>query len=79
MRWEQGRTVKVCDEDPAGGYALAYDGAGPSANSTGCGLAGTTRSTRRQTRHSADVREDQAHADSLIGIAIRLLDEMSPF
>jgi len=28
---------------------------------------------------AADVRDDQAHADTLIGIAIRLLDEMSPF
>jgi hypothetical protein len=28
---------------------------------------------------AVDVREDQVHADSLIGLAIRLLDEMSPF
>jgi hypothetical protein len=111
--------LKVCDEDPPGGYALACDGARKaltaileneglrpttrgghlavleasgrnliprwdvsSASSTGCVSAGTTQSTRQQTRPRsppADVREDQTTAESLIDIATRLLDEMSRF
>jgi hypothetical protein len=111
--------LKVCDDDPAGGYALAYDGARKALTAIleNEGLRPTTRgghlavleAVRAQTdppmgralrqfnrmrtrRHdaeypptdspeitAADVREDQAHADTLIGVASRLLDEMSPF
>jgi hypothetical protein len=111
--------LKVCDDDPAGGYALAYDGARKALTAIlqNEGLRPTTRgghlavleavraqadppmgralrqfNRMRTRRHdaeypptdspeitAADVREDQAHAESLIGIAIRLLDEMSSF
>ena len=111
--------LKVCDDDPAGGYALVYDGARKALTAIleNEGLRPTTRgghlavleavraqvdppmgralrqfNRMRTRRHdaeypptdspeitTADVREDQVHADSLIGIAIRLLDEMSPF
>jgi hypothetical protein len=79
--------LKVCDEDPPGGYALAYDGARKA-------LTAILRQFNRMRtrRHDAeypptdspeitpaDVREDQATAESLIDIATRLLDEMSPF
>lgn len=111
--------LKVCDEDPAGGYTLAYDGARKSLTAIleNEGLRPTTRGGHlavleavraqldppmgrvlrqfnriRTRRHDAeypptdspeitpaDVREDQATAESLIDIATRLLDEMSPF
>jgi hypothetical protein len=111
--------LKVCDEDPPGGYALAYDGARKALTAVleNQGLRPTTRgghlaaleairaqldppmgrvlrqfNRMRTRRHdaeyppadspeitAADVREDQATAEGLIGIATRLLEEMSPF
>jgi hypothetical protein len=107
--------LKVCDEDPPGGYALAYDGARKALTAIleNEGLRPTTRgghlavaeavraqldpptgrvlrqfNRMRTRRHdaeyppeitAADVREDQATAESLIEIATRLPDEMSPF
>lgn len=110
---------KVCDDDPAGGYALAYDGARKALTAIleNHGLRPTTRgghlavygavraqldppmgrllrsfNRMRIRRHDAeyppanapeitpnDVREDQATALSLIELAARVLDEMSPF
>jgi hypothetical protein len=111
--------LKVCDDDPAGGYALAYDGARKALTAIleNEGLRPTTRgghlavlealraqldppmgrvlrqfNRMRTRRHdaeypptdspeisAADVREDQAHAETMIGMAIRLIDEMAPF
>lgn len=111
--------LKVCDEDPPGGYALAYDGARKALTAIleNEGLRPTTRgghiavseavraqldpptgrilrkfNRMRIRRHDAeypptdspeitpaDVREDQETAASLIGLAARLLDEMSSF
>jgi hypothetical protein len=111
--------LKVCDEDPPGAYALAYDGARKALTAIleNQGLRPTTRgghlavleavraqldppmgrvlrqfNRMRTRRHDAeypptdspeitpaDVREDQATAASLIDIAARLLDEMSPW
>ena len=111
--------LKVCDEDPPGGYALAYDSARKALTAIleNQGLRPTTRgghlavleavraqldppmghalrqfNRMRTRRHDAeypptdspeiipaDVREDQATAASLIDIAARLLDEMSPW
>jgi hypothetical protein len=111
--------LKVCDEDPPGGYALTYDGARKALTAIleNQGLRPTTRgghlavleavhaqldppvgralrqfNRMRIRRHdaeypptdspeitAADVREDQASAGSLIDIATRLLDEMSPW
>lgn len=110
---------KVCDDDPAGGYALAYDAARKALTAIleNEGLRPTTRgghlavyeavraqldppmgrllrafNRMRTRRHDAeypptnapeitpqDVREDQATALSLIELATRVRDEMSPF
>jgi hypothetical protein len=110
--------LQVCDADPPGGYALAYDAARKALTAIleNEGLRPTTRgghlavveavraqldppmgrmlrqfNRMRTRRHDAeypptdspeitpaDVREDQATAESLIEIAARLLDEMSP-
>jgi HEPN domain len=110
---------KVRDEDPAGGYALAYDGARKALTAIleNQGLRPTTRgghlavleavraqvdppmgrilrqfNRMRTRRHDAeypptdapeitasDVQEAQATAVSLIDLASRVLDEMSPF
>jgi hypothetical protein len=111
--------LKVCDEDPPGGYALANDGARKALTAIleNQGLRPTTRgghlavleavraqldppmgralrqfNRMRIRRHDAeypptdspeitpaDVREDQGTAVSLVDIATRLLDEMSPW
>jgi hypothetical protein len=111
--------LQVCDADPPGGYALAYDAARKALTAIleNEGLRPTTRgghlavveavraqldppmgrmlrqfNRMRTRRHDAeypptdspeitpaDVREDQATAESLIQVAVRLLDEMSPF
>lgn len=111
--------VKVCADDPAGGYALAYDGARKALTAIleNQGLRPTTRgghvavleavraqldppmgrvlrqfNRMRTRRHDAEypptdspeitadeVLEDRAAAESLISLAVRVLDEMSPF
>jgi hypothetical protein len=111
--------LQVCDADPPGGYALAYDGARKALTAIleNEGLRPTTRgghlavseavraqldppmgrilrqfNRMRTRRHDAeyppvdspeitpaDVREDRETAESLIDLATRVLEEMSPF
>jgi hypothetical protein len=111
--------LTVCDADPPGGYALAYDGARKALTAIleNQGLRPTSRgghlavfeavraqvdppmgralrqfNRMRTRRHDAeypptdapeitpdDVREDQRTAETLIDLAARVLNEMSPF
>lgn len=111
--------AKVCDEDPEGGYALAYDAArkalaailenqGLRVTSKGGHIAifesvraqldppmGRTirrfnrmRSRRNDAEYppvdaprldAEDVREELGNTNEIIQLAIRVLDEMSPF
>lgn len=111
--------VTICGNDPAGGYALAYDAARKALTAIleNQGLRPTTRgghlavleavraqldppmgrlmrrfNRMRTRRHDVeypptdspeitadDVQEDGTTARDLIAVAIRVLDEMSPF
>lgn len=65
-----GSAAKVRDDDPNGGYALAYDAARKAL---------TAILENQGLISPADVCEDQEAAAELIDIASRVLDEMSPF